>query len=150
MFASFFPVILFLLAAAILVFVVLLISRLLAPSRPNPTKLATYECGEVTRGPSWIRFNSRFYIIALIFIIFDVEAVFLYPWAVVYRRLGLWAWVEMVIFLAILLAGLAYVWAKGDLEWIRLPQEELESRMQARSRVEIEPASATSEATASS
>jgi NADH:ubiquinone oxidoreductase subunit 3 (subunit A) len=150
MFGSFFPVILFLLAAAVLVFVVLLISRLLAPYKPNPTKLSTYECGEVTRGPSWIRFNSRFYIIALIFIIFDVEAVFLYPWAVVYRRLGLWAWVEMVIFLLILLAGLAYVWAKGDLEWIRLPQEELEARVRARSRVEIEPASASPEATASS
>ncbi|MBM3324089.1 MAG: NADH-quinone oxidoreductase subunit A [Calditrichaeota bacterium] len=124
MFSSFFPVLLFLAAAAVLVFVVLFLSRLLAPHKPNPTKLATYECGEVARGISWIRFNSRFYIIALIFIIFDVEVVFLYPWAVVYRHLGLWAWLEMAFFLAILLAGLAYVWAKGDLEWIRMSESE--------------------------
>jgi NADH:ubiquinone oxidoreductase subunit 3 (subunit A) len=127
MFGSFFPVILFLIAAGVLVFVVLLLSRLLAPHRPNPAKNSTYECGEVAKGSSWIRFNSRFYIIALIFIVFDVEVIFLYPWAMVYRHLGFWAWLEMAIFLAILLAGLAYVWAKGDLEWIRLPEKETES-----------------------
>lgn len=127
MFGSFFPVILFLIAAGVLVFVVLLLSRLLAPHRPNPAKNSTYECGEVAKGSSWIRFNSRFYIIALIFIVFDVEVIFLYPWAIVYRHLGLWAWLEMAIFLAILLAGLAYVWAKGDLEWIRMPVKEAES-----------------------
>ncbi len=127
MFGSFFPVILFLIAAGVLVFVVLLLSRLLAPHRPNPAKNSTYECGEVAKGSSWIRFNSRFYIIALIFIVFDVEVIFLYPWAIVYRHLGFWAWLEMAIFLAILLAGLAYVWAKGDLEWIRLPEKEAES-----------------------
>ena len=127
MFNSFFPVILFLGSAAAIVFIALFASRLLAPHKPNPTKLSTYECGEVTRGPSWIRFNSRFYVIALIFLIFDVEVIFLYPWAIVYRRLGLWAWIEMAIFLVILLAGLAYVWAKGDLEWIRKPEGEVES-----------------------
>ena len=127
MFDSFFPVILFLLAAGALVLVVLFLSRLIAPHRPNPAKNSTYECGEVAEGSSWIRFNSRFYVIALIFIIFDVEVVFLYPWAIVYRHLGFWAWLEMAIFLVILLTGLAYVWAKGDLEWIRLPEKETES-----------------------
>ena len=150
MFGSFFPVILFLLAAALLVFVVLFISRLLAPHKPNPTKLSTYECGEVTRGPSWIRFNSRFYIIALIFLIFDVEVIFLYPWAIVYRRLGLWAWVEMVIFVVILLAGLAYVWAKGDLEWIRMPQDELESKAWTTAQLETQGPPPASETTAGS
>jgi len=149
MFASFLPVILFLMAAAILVLVVLFLSRLLAPHKPNQTKLSTYECGEVTRGPSWIRFNSRFYIIALIFIIFDVEVVFLYPWAVVYRHLGLWAWLEMAFFLLILLAGLAYVWAKGDLEWIRLPEERMDSQTSIGLPLETARSSAATETAAS-
>jgi len=149
MFASFFPVILFLMAAAILVFVVLFLSRLLAPHRPNRTKLSTYECGEVARGVSWIRFNSRFYIIALIFIIFDVEVIFLYPWAVVYRHLGLWAWLEMAFFLLILLAGLAYVWAKGDLEWIRMPEDRPESQTSTISPLGTTQTSAATETAAS-
>jgi NADH:ubiquinone oxidoreductase subunit 3 (subunit A) len=136
MFRSFFPVFLFLGAAGVLVYIILFLSRLLAPHRPNPTKLSTYECGEVARGISWIRFNSRFYIIALIFIIFDVEVIFLYPWAVVYRHLGLWAWLEMAFFLLILLAGLAYVWVKGDLEWIRMEQGEMQSEARAPSALE--------------
>ena len=68
-------------------------------------------------GNSWIQFNIRFYVIALIFIIFDVEVVFMVPWAVVFKELGTFAYVEMVIFIVILLVGLAYAWRKGDLEW---------------------------------
>ena len=78
-----------------------------------------YECGEEPVGDTRIKFNTRFYVIALIFLIFDVEIVFLFPWAVVYRKIGMLAFVEMLIFIVILLVGLAYVWAKGDLEWIR-------------------------------
>ncbi|MFH1011156.1 MAG: NADH-quinone oxidoreductase subunit A [bacterium] len=133
-----------------MVFVVLFLSRLLAPHKPNPTKLSTYECGEIARGISWIRFNSRFYIIALIFIIFDVEVVFLYPWAVVYRHLGLWAWLEMAFFLAILLAGLAYVWVKGDLEWIRMPESEPELETSILSPTEIGRTTVTSQKAAAS
>jgi NAD(P)H-quinone oxidoreductase subunit 3 len=89
------------------------------PSRFSEEKLTTYECGENPSGPAWIQFNIRFYVFALIFIIFDVEAVFLLPWAVVFRKLGLLAYVEGLVFIGILVVALAYVWRKGDLEWVR-------------------------------
>ena len=101
------------------------VAKLLRPSNPSPAKLTTYECGELPRGSSWIRFNVRFYLVALFFIIFDVEIIFLYPWAVVFKQLfpvpGLGALVfwEMIIFLAILAVGLAYIWVKGDLDWVK-------------------------------
>ena len=91
----------------------------LRPSRFSEEKLTTYECGENPTGSAWIQFNIRFYVFALIFIVFDVEAVFLLPWAVVFRELGVFAFVEGLVFLAILAVGLAYVWRKGDLEWVR-------------------------------
>ncbi|MDP6033127.1 MAG: NADH-quinone oxidoreductase subunit A, partial [Candidatus Marinimicrobia bacterium] len=86
---------------------------------PNPDKLATYECGEESEGSAWVQFNIRFYVVALIFLIFDVEVVFLFPWAVVFNELGMLAFVEMAIFLIILMVGLAYVWKKSDLDWIK-------------------------------
>ncbi|NUO84153.1 NADH-quinone oxidoreductase subunit A [candidate division KSB1 bacterium] len=95
----------------------LLISRLLQPRHPTPAKLTTYECGEQPVGQSWIQFNNRFYVIALIFLIFEVEVAFLFPWGVVFKELGLFAFVEMSVFIFILLVGLAYVWRKGDLAW---------------------------------
>jgi len=95
----------------------LLFSRLLRPHRPYPSKLTTYECGEEPIGDTRIRFNIRFYVVTLIFLIFDVEVVFLFPWALVFRELGWFAFIEMMVFLAILLVGLAYVWRKGDLDW---------------------------------
>lgn len=101
------------------------VAKLLRPSNPSPAKMTSYECGELPRGSSWIRFNVRFYLIALFFIVFDVEVIFLYPWAVVFKQLfpvpGLGALVfwEMVIFLAILTVGLAYIWVKGDLNWVK-------------------------------
>lgn len=107
----------FMLVAAAFVGINLVISRLLQPRNPTPGKEATYECGELPVGSGWIQFNIRFYVIALIFIIFDVEIVFLFPWAVVFKDLGLFAFVEMAVFISILLVGLAYVWRKGDLEW---------------------------------
>src|SRR6266851_3537564 len=114
--------------AAILVFLVmgigflamnLVIWRIIRPSRFSEEKLTTYECGENPTGSAWIQFNIRFYVFALIFIIFDVEAVFLLPWAVVFRKLGVLAFVEGLVFIAILVVALAYVWSKGDLEWVR-------------------------------
>src|SRR5713226_677572 len=114
--------------AAILVFLVmgigflamnLVIWRIIRPSRFSEEKLTTYECGENPTGSAWIQFNIRFYVFALIFIIFDVEAVFLLPWAVVFRQLGLLAYAEGLVFIAILVVALAYVWSKGDLEWVR-------------------------------
>ncbi len=89
------------------------------PARFSEEKLTTYECGENPSGPAWIQFNIRFYVFALIFIIFDVEAVFLLPWAVVFRELGLLAYLEGLVFIGVLVVALAYVWRKGDLEWVR-------------------------------
>jgi len=90
---------------------------LIRPHRPYPSKLTTYECGEQPLGDTRVRFNVRFYVIALIFLIFDVEVVFLFPWALVFSDLGWFAFIEMLVFLTILFVGYAYVWRKGDLDW---------------------------------
>lgn len=103
----------------IMVAIPLLIQKLIAPSQKSKDKLQTYECGEEAEGSAWLQFNIRFYVIALIFLIFDVEIVFLFPWAVVFKELGLLALIEMGIFLIILIAGLAYVWVKADLDWVK-------------------------------
>lgn len=103
----------------------LIAAKILRPRNPSPAKMSTYECGELPRGSSWIRFNVRFYLVALFFIIFDVETIFIFPWAVVFRqlypvpKLGALVFWEMVIFLVILSLGLAYVWVKGDLNWVK-------------------------------
>jgi NADH-quinone oxidoreductase subunit A len=91
----------------------------LRPERLDEEKTTTYECGEEPVGSAWIQFNIRFYVFALIFIVFDVEAVFLLPWAVVFRELGPLAYVEGLVFIGILAVALAYVWRKGDLAWVR-------------------------------
>jgi len=93
--------------------------KILRPSRFSEEKLTTYECGENPQGSAWIQFNIRFYVFALIFVVFDVEAAFLLPWAVVFKELGPLAFVEGLVFIFILAVGLAYVWRKGDLEWVR-------------------------------
>lgn len=95
----------------------LIASWVLRPRRPYPEKLSTYECGEEPVGGSWVRLNIRFYVVALIFLIFDVEVVVLFPWAVVFKNFGVFAFLEMVVFLAILVVGFVYVWVKGDLDW---------------------------------
>ena len=97
----------------------LLFWKVLRPSRFSEEKLTTYECGENPTGSAWIQFNIRFYVFALIFIVFDVEAVFLLPWAVVFKEIGPLAFAEGLVFIAILVVALAYVWRKGDLEWVR-------------------------------
>ncbi len=109
----------FLVVAIAFLAVNLLVWKVIRPSRFSEEKLTTYECGENPVGSAWIQFNIRFYVFALIFIIFDVEAVFLLPWAVVFRQLGLLAYAEGLVFIAILVVALAYVWSKGDLEWVR-------------------------------
>ncbi len=103
----------------VMVSIPLVISWLVAPSNKTKDKLDTYECGEEAEGSAWLQFNIRFYIIALIFLIFDVEVVFLFPWAVVFKEMGLLALIEMGIFLLILIAGLVYVWVKSDLDWVK-------------------------------
>lgn len=114
---EFVKVLLFLIIGSIFVVVALVVNRLIRPHRPNPEKSTIYECGEEPVGNPWVRFNIRFYTVALIFLIFDVEVVFLFPWAVIYKELGLFAFIEMVIFLLILILGYVYAWAKKDLEW---------------------------------
>jgi NADH-quinone oxidoreductase subunit A len=98
---------------------VLVLWKVLRPERFDEEKTTTYECGEEPVGSAWIQFNIRFYVFALIFIVFDVEAVFLLPWAVVFRELGPLAYVEGLVFIGILAVALAYVWRKGDLAWVR-------------------------------
>jgi NADH:ubiquinone oxidoreductase subunit 3 (subunit A) len=120
MLLNFASVLLFLVVGFAMLAFTLLLSRLIqAKGKPGKDKYIPYECGEVPEGTAWIRFDIRFYVFALIFIIFDVEIVFLLPWAVVFRQLGSFAFIEGLIFIAILAVGLAYVWKKGDLEWVK-------------------------------
>jgi len=97
----------------------LLIFSLFRPNKPSKLKLSTYECGMEAFGSSWVRFDMRFYSVALIFLIFDIEIAFLFPWSVVFRDLGMIARVEGLIFVLILFLGLIYVWARGDLDWVK-------------------------------
>ena len=90
---------------------------MLSPKKSNPVKQTTYECGIETVGDSWVQFKAQYYIFALVFLVFDVETVFLFPWAVNLGQLGLFAVVEGIIFILILIAGLVYTWRKGMLEW---------------------------------
>jgi NADH-quinone oxidoreductase subunit A len=93
------------------------VSYLLGPRKVNPVKAAPYECGMITLGPTHEAIPVKYYIIAMLFLVFDLEVVFLYPWAVVFRQLGIFGFVEMMIFVFILLIGFIYVWKKGALEW---------------------------------
>jgi NADH-quinone oxidoreductase subunit A len=119
MLTEFGRVLIFFLIGVVFVAAGLIVAWLLRPHRPYPSKLSTYECGEPPIGDTRIRFNIRFYVVALIFLIFDVEVVFLFPWATVYKSLGWFAFVEMLAFLGILFVGYAYVWRNGDLDWDR-------------------------------
>ncbi len=121
----------FLLVSIIFIFATLLVGRFARPSTYEPGKRLIYECGEPTIGPAWIRYNIRFYTIALVYLVFDVEVVFLFPVALVLREftemgLGALAFFEIVFFAAVLLVGLAYAWHHGSLDWIgdEKPKEE--------------------------
>lgn len=107
----------FLVIAPILPAAALLIPRLIAPKKPSPLKSQTYECGIETYGDTWVQFRVQYYIFALVFLVFDVELVFLFPWAVALNQMPLFAVLEGVLFVIILVAGLIYAWRKGALEW---------------------------------
>ena len=107
----------FALVGVVFVIAALIAAWVLRPSRPSPAKRTPYECGIVPVGDAQVQFNIRYYVFALLFVIFDVEAAYLYPWAVQVGRLGAYALVEMAIFLGILGFGLAYAWRKGGLRW---------------------------------
>lgn len=119
------PLLITALAATGLGGVILLLSAFLGPKRPSVTKQDAFECGNPSSGPARDRFNVKFYLVAILFLVFDIEAVFIYPWAVVFsdsaKGVGkvtpLFAMVEMVVFVAIIMVGLAYAWRKGALEW---------------------------------
>jgi len=124
MLSHFSLVLIFLLVGTLFVFVTLLVGRYFRPRNPNPVKAETYECGEPAVGPAWINFNIRFYLIALIFVIFDVEAALIFPVAVAFKewtllKMGVLALIEIMLFVLILMVGLIYVWAKKDLEWVK-------------------------------
>jgi len=113
---------------AVLVCATIFLSKVISPNKPNPIKLSTYECGEESIGTSWGQFNPRFYVIALVFLLFDVELIFIFPWATVFGNAEFitadarWGWftlVEMCLFLGVLILGLLYVWKRGDLNWIK-------------------------------
>ena len=109
---------LFLIIAIVFAIIPLVVSRVVAPRKPHELKNQTYECGMETVGDTWVQFKAQYYIFALIFVIFDVEIVFLFPWAVAYQQLPLFAVVEGVLFILILAGGLVYAWRKGALDWV--------------------------------
>jgi len=117
MLSEFGVVLIFLIVGVLFVAAGIYTSALIRPKNPNPIKLSTYESGEQPIGSPWIQFNNRFYMIALAFIIFDVELVLLFPWAVVYKDLGWFAFWGMIFFVSVLGLGLAYDWIKGLLDW---------------------------------
>jgi len=129
MYFQFANVLVFFALAFVLCGLMLGLGMLLRPANPSRNKLSTYECGEPPSGPAWINFNIRFYLIALVFVIFDVELAFVYPVVTVFREWirngqGAFALAEIALFVGILAVGLVYVWVKGDLEWLkRLPAE---------------------------
>ena len=95
----------------------IVLAHFVAPKKPSSIKQGTYECGLEADGEPWIQFHIQYYLFALIFVIFDVETIFIYPWAVAFKQLGFFAFVEMIIFIAILAVGLVYAWRKKILEW---------------------------------
>lgn len=127
--SAFGEVLLFIVAGIVFILVTLLVSKLIRPNRPNPEKLSTYESGEEPISSAWVQFNIRFYIVALIFLLFEVEIVFLFPWSTVFadkeliaETNGAWGWysfIEMILFIGVLALGLAYAWAKGYLDWVK-------------------------------
>ncbi|WP_243049269.1 NADH-quinone oxidoreductase subunit A [Dyella sp. RRB7] len=117
MLAEYWPILLFIGVAAGLGVVLLAVGLLAGPRRPEAEKLSPYECGFEAFEDARMRFDVRYYLLAIIFIIFDLEIAFLFPWAVVFQKIGLIALVEMALFLLLLVVGFAYVWKKGALEW---------------------------------
>ncbi len=117
MLESYGPIALFFVVAAIFPAVPLVLAHFIAPHRPDRVKLSPYESGVETIGPTHVQFRTRYYLYALIFVIFDVEVMYLFPWGVAFGDLGLTSLIKMVIFIAFLLVGLAYAWKKGALSW---------------------------------
>ncbi|HYL60694.1 MAG TPA: NADH-quinone oxidoreductase subunit A [Candidatus Acidoferrales bacterium] len=114
---TWFPIAVTLVVAGLIVGVMCTINMLVGPRRPSAIKSEAFECGNPSSGSAWGRFSVRFYLTAILFLLFDVEVIFLYPWAVELRRLGVFGFVEALIFIAILSVGLVYAWQRGALDW---------------------------------
>ena len=108
----------FMIVALLMGFAPIAIARVVRPRRPNRRKAESYECGLQPHGDAWVQFKVQYYVFALAFVVFDVEAAFLLPWAFAYNALGLYAVIEAILFILILLGALVYVWRKGALEWM--------------------------------
>jgi len=124
-FQSYIPVLLLLGVVLALAGALLLLSFVLGQHKPSANKMAPYECGILPQGDARQRFSVKFYLVAMVFILFDVEVVFLYPWAVIFKELRIFGFIEMLLFLLIVLAGFAYLWKKGVLDWARSDSGEL-------------------------
>jgi len=116
-FTRYLPLLIHILAASVVASAIVLLSWLLGKRRPTRAKLSPYECGMTPIGDARERFSVKFYLVAMLFILFDVEAVFLYPWAVVLRDLKMFGFFEMLVYIAVILVGFFYVWKKGVLDW---------------------------------
>ena len=117
MLAEYLPTLLFLIVATGIGVALIVIGNVLGPKRPSPEKLSPYECGFPAFEDARMRFDVRYYLVAILFIVFDLEIAFIFPWAVVFRELGVFGLVEMGVFLTLLVIGFIYVWKKGALEW---------------------------------
>jgi NADH-quinone oxidoreductase subunit A len=117
MLGAYLPIILLVVIAAVFGFASLCFSSLIGIKKPSAVKLAPYECGCEPVGTARERFSVKYYVVAMLFILFDIEAVFMYPWAIIYKRLGMFGIMEMAVFIVILFVGYIYVWKKGALEW---------------------------------
>ena len=117
MLEQYFPILLFIIVGLGLGVLLLSVGKLVAPSRPNPEKLSPYECGFEAFEDARMKFDVRYYLVAILFILFDLEIAFLFPWAVVLQDIGFEGFAAMMVFLFILIVGFAYEWKKGALEW---------------------------------
>ena len=117
MLGNYFPVLLFIIVGIAMGIAPVVLARLVAPNRPNSEKLSAYECGFEAFEDARMKFDVRYYLVAILFILFDLEIAFLFPWAIVLKEIGTFGFVSMMIFLAILVVGFIYEWMKGALEW---------------------------------
>lgn len=115
--SQYIPVVITLIVGAVVVGVMVSLNALVGPRSHTPEKDATFECGNLPSGTAWARSSIRFYLVAILFIVFDVEVVFMYPWAVMFRQLGIFGLVEMAVFMGVLALGFVYAWRKGVFEW---------------------------------
>ncbi|MCA1726191.1 MAG: NADH-quinone oxidoreductase subunit A [Actinobacteria bacterium] len=129
MLGDYLPIVVLLAVAGAFAVLSLIASSLLRPHRPSPAKNAPYECGiEPVSSPKGERFPVKFYVIAMLFIIFDIETIFLFPWAVTFRQMGLFGLVEMVVFIGLVFVAYVYVWKRGGLDWDSAPTDALAGR----------------------